>query len=582
MKINFPAALVLALALACGVLSPARAGEPRYSGMVIDGNTGKVLYEAAADEPRHPASLTKMMTLYLVFEEMRRGRLNASTEIPISAHAAAAAPSKLGLEEGDTIAAMDGIKALITKSANDVAIAFAEYLAGSEPEFARRMTERAVKLGMKNTQFRNASGLPDPGQVTTARDMLVLALQLNDDFPDQFKLFSLRTFTYRGKTYANHNTLMNGFEGMDGIKTGYTRDSGFNVVTSVHAKGVHLVGAVFGGASAQSRNSQMRFLLRRALVDASTEKTRVRAPMLVAAPAEAPRPQGAPTGGWKAAIAATPKTAPAASAAEVPKPQPAKPRATAEAKAAAPKPAVETKVAAADPEPAATPAPRKANIEIVSVKTTPLGQAPKAAEKVAVATPAAVVASAGAPAASQRPAPAPAASKKSVAAKDTPKAIVPGRRPSTLNDQLAGMGGAPAPKPAQRPQGVAAVTTTSALGRSPSTLDAQAATLADNTPPEAPWHVGAPPAQAVPASASGLYDIEIGVFSSPEEADQRLANAGALSPTLGGATSLALPVAGSRPLVYRARFTGLAQAGAQSACSDLSRRAVACRILPSN
>ena len=192
----------------------------------------------------------------------------------MSAAAAAVQPSKLGPGCRRRIALADAIKALITKSANDVAVAIAEHIAGSEDRFARLMTQRARQIGMTATTFRNAHGLPDPAQTTTARDMLTLSLRLMDEFPQYYRLFSTRAFSYEGSIYRNHNTLLGTFEGTDGIKTGYTSQSGFNLVASVQRDGRHVVGVVFGGASAGSRNAHMRQLLTRALTRASKVKTR--------------------------------------------------------------------------------------------------------------------------------------------------------------------------------------------------------------------------------------------------------------------------------------------------------------------
>ena len=186
----------------------------------------------------------------------------------------AVSPTKLDLEEGEEIALIDAIKALITKSANDMAVAIAEHIAGSEERFATLMTQKARQLGMRATLFKNASGLPDDEQVTTARDMVTLALHLQDDFPKHYPLFATRTFTYKDETLHNHNTLLSSYEGTDGIKTGYTRASGFNLVASVRRGRKHVVGAIFGGASAASRNAAMRTFLNMGLVKASNEKTR--------------------------------------------------------------------------------------------------------------------------------------------------------------------------------------------------------------------------------------------------------------------------------------------------------------------
>ena len=292
-------ALAAALAIAVHVVaSPAHAAG-KSAVLVIDANTGRILHQSGADEPRHPASLAKMMTLYMTFELIEQGRLSYQTKIKISANAAAAAPTKLDLAEGEEIALIDAIKALITKSANDVAVAIAEHIAGSEEKFAKLMTQKARQLGMPATLFRNASGLPDDEQVTTARDMVTLALHLQDDFPKHYPLFATRTFTYKDETLHNHNTLLSSYEGTDGIKTGYTRASGFNLVASVRRGRKHVVGAIFGGASAASRNAAMRTFLNMGLVKASNEKTRQAGPLLVA--------QGKPTPERKIGAVPTPR-----------------------------------------------------------------------------------------------------------------------------------------------------------------------------------------------------------------------------------------------------------------------------------
>lgn len=254
----------------------------RHAVLIVDANTGRVIFQSSADKHRYPASLAKLMTLYLVFELIEQGRLSYSTKIRFSANAVAAQPSKLDVEEGTEITLIEAIKALITKSCNDVAVAIAEHIAGSETRFARMMTDKARQLGMSATTFENASGLPDPGQVTTARDMVTLALRLQDNFPRHYPLFATRTFTYNGETFRNHNTMLFSYEGSDGLKTGYTRASGFNLVASVRRGRKHVVGAVFGGATASQRNAAMRSYLNIGLVKASEEKTRRPAPMLIA------------------------------------------------------------------------------------------------------------------------------------------------------------------------------------------------------------------------------------------------------------------------------------------------------------
>jgi D-alanyl-D-alanine carboxypeptidase len=265
------------------LVAPAYAGvNGRHAVLIVDANTGRVIYQSSADEHRYPASLAKLMTLYLVFELIEQGRLSYGTKIRFSANAVAAQPSKLDVEEGTEITLLEAIKALITKSCNDVAVALAEHIAGSETRFARMMTEKARQLGMNATTFENASGLPDPGQVTTARDMITLALRLQDNFPRHYPLFATRTFTFNGETFRNHNTMLFSYEGSDGLKTGYTRASGFNLVASVRRGNKHVVGAVFGGATASQRNAAMRTYLNIGLMKASERKTRRPAPMLIA------------------------------------------------------------------------------------------------------------------------------------------------------------------------------------------------------------------------------------------------------------------------------------------------------------
>ncbi|MFG1339280.1 D-alanyl-D-alanine carboxypeptidase family protein [Xanthobacter autotrophicus] len=231
------------------------------SAIIVDANTGKTLYEDNADALRHPASVTKIMTLYLLFEQLEAGNLKLDSNLQVSAKAASQQPSKLGVRPGSTIEVEDAIKALVTRSANDVAVVIAENLGGSESEFAEMMTRKARALGMSRTVFRNASGLPNPNQVTTARDLSVLGRAVQDRFPKQYKYFATRTFYYRGQAIGNHNRLLGRIEGVDGIKTGYTQASGFNLVTSVKRDGRYLVGVVLGGSSGGSRDARMTNLI---------------------------------------------------------------------------------------------------------------------------------------------------------------------------------------------------------------------------------------------------------------------------------------------------------------------------------
>jgi D-alanyl-D-alanine carboxypeptidase len=261
--------MIVALAVATG-LSAVPAIAAQYAGIVVDANTGKTLYADSADSKRFPASLTKMMTLYMVFEALDARRINKNTKVPFSKHAAARPPTKLGVGAGRSVTVETVIYALVTKSANDAAAAVAELLGGSEEGFGRLMTAKARQLGMNNTVFRNASGLPDPNQTTTARDMAILGIALREHFPHYYSYFSTRSFTFGKTRMGNHNKLLGRVKGVDGIKTGYTRASGFNLVSSVKIDGKNVVAVVMGGRTGASRDAQMADLIRRYLPEAST------------------------------------------------------------------------------------------------------------------------------------------------------------------------------------------------------------------------------------------------------------------------------------------------------------------------
>jgi D-alanyl-D-alanine carboxypeptidase len=243
---------------------------PPTASIVVDGNTGAVLEESNPDAPRHPASLTKVMTLYLLFERLDAGKMSLDTPLTVSAHAAAQAPTKLGLKPGETISVEDAIKGIVTRSANDAAVVIAENLAGSEQAFAAEMTQKARELGMSHTTYVNASGLPNDQQITTARDLALLARAIQDRFPRYYKFFSTTSFVFRGQTIRGHDHLLGEVEGVDGIKTGFTDASGFNLMTSVHRDGRYLVGIVLGGRTAAERDAHMRALIAANIQLAST------------------------------------------------------------------------------------------------------------------------------------------------------------------------------------------------------------------------------------------------------------------------------------------------------------------------
>ncbi|MAY62120.1 MAG: D-alanyl-D-alanine carboxypeptidase [Rhizobiales bacterium] len=262
-------AMLMAAGLAAVAATPASANS-KYAGIVIDAKTGKVLYENSADAKRYPASLTKMMTLYLTFEALESGRISLSTKVPFSANAAAEPPTKLGVRAGGSITVEQAILSLVTKSANDAATATGEMLGGSEARFAQMMTSKARQLGMNNTTFKNASGLPNSQQVTTARDMARLGIALREHYPQYYKYFSTRSFKFGNSRMGNHNRLLGQVRGVDGIKTGYTRASGFNLVSSVIDRDRSIVAVVLGGRTGASRNAQMQKLIAQYLPKAST------------------------------------------------------------------------------------------------------------------------------------------------------------------------------------------------------------------------------------------------------------------------------------------------------------------------
>lgn len=262
--------------LALVAAMPMAAKAAQYAAIVIDAQTGEVLNAVEPDAQSYPASLTKMMTLYLLFDALKSGKVHLDDPMPVSAHAAEQAPSKLGLVEGMSLTVEEGIGALVTKSANDAAAVIGEFLAGgSEDAFARKMTAKAHQLGMSNTVFRNASGLPDPEQVSTVRDMATLSRALMRDFPQDYHYFSMLSFDFRGRTIHNHNRLLYLGKGYDGLKTGYTHASGFNLAASAERDGRRLIGVVFGGQSAAWRDSRMARIVDVAYAGGEMPKTMV-------------------------------------------------------------------------------------------------------------------------------------------------------------------------------------------------------------------------------------------------------------------------------------------------------------------
>lgn len=274
-SLRFLGSLIAVAVVATALASPADAARnkrraapaPQYSAIVIHADTGDVLLNKYIDEKRYPASLTKMMTLYVLFEALEAGTLNPDSMLTVSAQAAGQPPSKLGLAAGSKISVEDAIKALVVKSANDVAVTVAEGVSGSEWKFAQTMTTRARALGMMNTTFKNASGLPNSKQMTTARDLAILSQRLIKDFPQYFPYFNTQEFAWDGRTYRTHNALVRTYAGADGLKTGYTARSGFNLATTASRDGQRLIGVVLGGRSVRTRDAHMAEILTTAFAD---------------------------------------------------------------------------------------------------------------------------------------------------------------------------------------------------------------------------------------------------------------------------------------------------------------------------
>ncbi|MEO0399110.1 MAG: D-alanyl-D-alanine carboxypeptidase [Pseudomonadota bacterium] len=282
-------ALAALVATAFVTASPAEANS-KYAAFVAHAGSGDVLFSRYADKKLYPASLTKMMTLYLLFEEIEAGRLSLDSELKVSTRASGQPPSKLGVRAKSTIDVETAIKALVVKSANDVAVVVAESISGTEWQFAQKMTTRARSLGMRRTTFRNASGLPNRRQITTARDLATLSRRVIQDFPQYYHYFGTKSFAWNGRTYRTHNALVRNYQGADGLKTGYTRRSGFNLATTATRDGHRLIGVVLGGRSGRTRDAHMRKIL-----DQSFARIKKSPSLIASLHRDAPAPRMKPT-----------------------------------------------------------------------------------------------------------------------------------------------------------------------------------------------------------------------------------------------------------------------------------------------
>lgn len=572
-------AYVPTFAVVFGVfLGSASAGKDRHAALILDANTGSVLHQVEGDALRHPASLTKMMTLYLTFETLQSGRLKMTDKLTISEAAAGAAPSKLDLDPGEQISVSDAILAVITKSANDIAIALAERVGGSEANFVRLMNARARKIGMSKTHFENASGLPNDDQVTTARDMATLALHLQDDFPGYYPLFATRTFAYGGKNFRNHNTMLNNFAGIDGIKTGYTRASGFNLVTSWRRGDHHLVGVVFGGDTAAERNAEMRVLLTRMASHASSVKTRKPTLLarLKAEPKVAERPAMRKPKPLQVAEAARP--APRQPSA----PQPAEGSAVdpetpvqifkvravpivAKARPSAASPEETTDMEASDRGPNRTPPPSPGTPpRLEQVRVADVGSQNAPAEDITLRpfAPANLGASDGTVggASSNR-----AHSGQQIAMLGTSDAA-PLAAPAAVATPEP-----PAPAKSTKAKSASSHSAPVIRGMPPSTLGAQANAI---------HMASAQGARNATNTSGGRYAVQIGAYGSINDAQRALTDVqGRAGKLLAGIPSVTNPTMKGGQQVYRARFTGFDANHATSTCNALRRQAVDCFVM---
>ncbi len=508
----------------------AEAYSPPTSSIVVDGNSGTVLHASNADASRHPASLTKIMTLYLLFERLDAGKIKLDTQLKVSEHASEQAPTKLGLKPGQTIAVEDAIKAVVTKSANDAAVAIAENLGGDEDGFAKAMTAKAHALGMSRTTYVNASGLPDDDQVTTAQDQAVLGRAIQERFPHYYKYFSTEAFVYHGAAMRNHNHLLGVVGGVDGIKTGYTRASGFNLVTSVHRDGRFIVAVVLGGRSSSERDAHMRELITVHIKEASLRHT---APAIaekaeqrsdarpVTADKAEQRTETKPVAFGKTPLSsahAEPATTATATAkasgnAALGNSDPIQPllvktityrTAPVQAAALAPMPPLV-------PAPSSLPQPQP--VAATPVRTAPAAQSPEPASTVVVA--------------SSEPAPV-ASAPKAETAKPEPAKIEQAKPEQA--------------KPGPAKMALASVEPTSAQIR-----------------------------------ARGGWIIQIGAFEGEDEAKEHLSDARQKAPAmLASADPFTERVQKGDKALYRARFAGFDKATAEAACRQLKRSDIAC------
>lgn len=551
---------------------------PQFSSIIVDGNSGAVLTSNNPDGSRHPASLTKIMTLYLLFERLEANKMNLDTEMDVSEHASEQAPTKLGLRPGQTIKVEDAIKGLVTRSANDAAVVIAEAIGGDEDDFAKMMTRKARALGMTKTIYRNASGLPNDEQVTTARDQATLGRAIQDRFPRYYRYFSTSVFNYHGQSIRNHNHLLGSVEGVDGIKTGYTRASGFNLVTSMRRGNRHLVGVVLGGRSGGSRDAIMRNLLAENLEKGATKRT-------VAAITERnPADANADVAEAEAEAASRPTemvqvngaiaaSEPGMAAQAATRPvAPARPSLMAAAAAALPPPPAKV-------EPQAKPEPAQFTSGVI--QTQQIAAIPGSAEPMKPVRVKTVQVKAGSmKLASAGPSQTTPSITSTVPARpdvaETSSAVM-AKATETNKTEMARAAMPPQPANFGTGQGVLGVLPASSVAASaPKANPSQALAYADPAPRTVQDNGAIKP--AAPAAVRSGWIIQVGALESEGEAKQRIDLARSKASNL---LSKADPftesvVAKDNRKLFRARFAGLERDQAEAVCKTLKRADISC------
>jgi D-alanyl-D-alanine carboxypeptidase len=517
---------------------------PAFASIIVDANSGATLEANSADSLRHPASLTKVMTLYLLFEQLQSGKMTLDTEMPVSEHAAEQAPTKLGLRPGQSLRVEDAIKGIVTRSANDAAVVIAEAIGGSEDDFCKMMTRKARALGMTRTTYVDASGLPNDDQITTARDQATLGRAIQDRFPRYYRYFSTMAFNYHGEVIRNHNHLLGSVDGVDGIKTGYTRASGFNLLTNLRRGNRHLVGVVMGGHSYSSRDAIMRNLLAENLdkaantrtVAAITERSPAQANAEVAEDEARSRPtQTVQVDGAVQVASATNET---------PAPPPVRSSAPVQKSSI-----LAAAAAAVPPQAKPEPAPLTSGV----IQTAPIAAIPGSSEPMKPVRVKTLQVKAG--------------STKIAYATPPAGPAVTNAIPEGTN-RADGM----PPQPANfgTGQGILGVLPASSLPASP---PAQVA-FADPTPPQAIQQNGA----VTPVASHTGWIIQVGALDSESEAHERIEAARSQAHgLLSRADPFTEPVVskGDKKL-YRARFAGLDRDQAEAVCKALKRSDMSC------